>query len=175
MRNSVSNRARFLRTILPAVAVATALSLSACGGGGSNTGSDVTIRMSSFSLGSSTLTAPAFGVPPANLTARWSASATNVPANAYLIDAYIAPFGTTVASATTLNPFMHRNCSLVAPCADPQVQSCTFGSNRVLACTYGSPVTLNPGTYTIVAQACYFADLAITRKCDTVTSNITVQ
>jgi hypothetical protein len=154
--------------------LATSVGLTACGGGASSDSADARIELRSFSLGADTLSASGGTSSPSNITAQWSASAVNVTADVYFVEAYVIPGGAALDTIAGTNPVLHRNCGVVAPCADPQTQSCTYSSSRVLSCSLGTPVTLAPGTYTIVAQACYYVDAALNKKCSRLSRALSV-
>jgi hypothetical protein len=152
--------------------LALAITLTACGGGSDDDDaarSGVDLR--SFSLGSSSVAAPQTG--SVGFDATWSATASGLAATAYHVSAHAIPAGAATSTAGDNNKFLGRNCSAAFPCANPETLACTYGSNRVLSCSMGVGVNLQPGSYTIVAKACWY-DTALNSVCATRQTALTV-
>lgn len=150
--------------------LALAIALTACGGGSDGDDSSG-VDLRSFSLSSSTVAAPQSGSVGFNAT--WSATATGLAVTAYHVSAHAIPAGAAASTAGDRNKFLGRNCSAAFPCANPETLACTYGSNRVLSCSMGVGVNLQPGNYTIVAKACWY-DSALNSICATRQTALTV-
>lgn len=149
-----------------------AVSLGACGGGSNDAaGSGSSVELRSFSLDRTVVTAPIIG--GVIFDATWSATATGLAATAYHVSAHAIPAGAAASTAGDSNKFLGRNCSAAFPCANPETLACTYGSNRVLSCSMGVGVNLQPGAYTIVAKACWY-DSAMNSICATRQTALTV-